>query len=35
MYVHEYVQNFLNRLVEDHERIDLEWLRDVEPGRAK
>lgn len=33
--VFEYVQNFLDRLVEDHERIDLEWLRDVEPDKAK
>nr|AVP26969.1 DEMETER-like DNA glycosylase [Salvia miltiorrhiza] len=31
----ERMKNFLNRLVEDHERIDLEWLRDVEPDRAK
>ncbi|XWS56333.1 hypothetical protein CRYUN_Cryun09bG0076900 [Craigia yunnanensis] len=26
---------FLNRLVRDHESIDLEWLRDVPPDKAK
>ncbi|XP_047969418.1 protein ROS1C-like isoform X2 [Salvia hispanica] len=31
----ERMKSFLNRLVEDHERIDLEWLRDVDPDRAK
>ncbi|KAL1532086.1 protein ROS1C-like isoform X2 [Salvia divinorum] len=31
----ERMKSFLNRLVEDHERIDLEWLRDVNPDRAK
>ncbi|KAE8702557.1 Protein ROS1 [Hibiscus syriacus] len=27
--------DFLDRLVRDHESIDLEWLRDVPPGKAK
>ncbi|XVF75708.1 hypothetical protein PTKIN_Ptkin13bG0208400 [Pterospermum kingtungense] len=27
--------DFLNRLVRDHESIDLEWLRDVPPDKAK
>ncbi|KAK6136029.1 hypothetical protein DH2020_030239 [Rehmannia glutinosa] len=27
--------SFLNRLVQDHERVDLEWLRDVQPDKAK
>ncbi|KAH6760448.1 HhH-GPD base excision DNA repair family protein [Perilla frutescens var. frutescens] len=31
----ERMKNFLHRLVEDHERIDLEWLRDVQPDKAK
>ncbi|XP_042031738.1 transcriptional activator DEMETER-like isoform X1 [Salvia splendens] len=31
----ERMKSFLNHLVEDHERIDLEWLRDVEPAKAK
>ncbi|WOL02267.1 protein ROS1-like isoform X2 [Canna indica] len=31
----ERIKDFLNRLVEDHGSIDLEWLRDVEPGKAK
>ncbi|XP_042439571.1 protein ROS1A-like isoform X3 [Zingiber officinale] len=29
------IQDFLNRLVNDHGSIDLEWLRDVEPDKAK
>jgi len=29
------MQNFLNRLVEEHGSIDLEWLRDVPPDKAK
>ncbi|KAI4349021.1 hypothetical protein L6164_009676 [Bauhinia variegata] len=29
------IKNFLNRLVEDHGSIDLEWLRDVQPDQAK
>ncbi|KAL0298929.1 UNVERIFIED_CONTAM: Transcriptional activator DEMETER [Sesamum radiatum] len=28
-------QDFLNRIVRDHERIDLEWLRDVPPDKSK
>lgn len=28
-------QDFLNRLVREHESIDLEWLRDVPPDKAK
>lgn len=28
-------QDFLNRLVRDHGSIDLEWLRDIEPDKAK
>ncbi|QCD99136.1 endonuclease III [Vigna unguiculata] len=31
----EHIQNFLNRLVEEHGSIDLEWLRDVPPDKAK
>ncbi|EYU19798.1 hypothetical protein MIMGU_mgv1a000238mg [Erythranthe guttata] len=31
----ERMKAFLNRLVEDHERVDLEWLRDVQPDKAK
>ncbi|KAK8994526.1 hypothetical protein V6N11_045608 [Hibiscus sabdariffa] len=31
----ERIKDFLDRLVRDHERIDLEWLRDVPPGKAK
>ncbi|QCE00165.1 endonuclease III [Vigna unguiculata] len=31
----EQIQNFLNRLVEEHGSIDLEWLRDVPPDKAK
>ncbi|XP_047162810.1 DNA glycosylase/AP lyase ROS1-like [Vigna umbellata] len=31
----ERIQNFLNRLVEEHGSIDLEWLRDVPPDKAK
>ncbi|KAL6631079.1 hypothetical protein ACP70R_028419 [Stipagrostis hirtigluma subsp. patula] len=30
-----YIQSFLNRLVKDHGSIDLEWLRNVQPGKAK
>ncbi|KAJ6816423.1 protein ROS1-like isoform X2 [Iris pallida] len=29
------IKDFLNRLVEDHGSIDLEWLRDVPPDKAK
>lgn len=29
------LQEFLNRLVTDHGSIDLEWLRDVPPDKAK
>lgn len=29
------MQDFLNRLVRDHGSIDLEWLRDVPPDKAK
>ncbi|XP_010468090.1 PREDICTED: DEMETER-like protein 2 [Camelina sativa] len=29
------IKAFLNRLVEDHGSIDLEWLRDVPPDKAK
>ncbi|KAL6493764.1 Protein ros1a [Orobanche gracilis] len=31
----ERMKSVLNRLVQDHERIDLEWLRDVEPDKVK
>ncbi|CAI9778948.1 unnamed protein product [Fraxinus pennsylvanica] len=31
----ERIQEFLNRLVRDHGSIDLEWLRDVPPDKAK
>ncbi|KAL3536157.1 hypothetical protein ACH5RR_004618 [Cinchona calisaya] len=31
----ERIKEFLNRLVRDHGSIDLEWLRDVPPDRAK
>lgn len=31
----ERIKNFLNRLVEEHGSLDLEWLRDVPPDRAK
>ncbi|CAI9273143.1 unnamed protein product [Lactuca saligna] len=31
----ERMQNFLNRLVRDHGKIDLEWLRDAPPEKAK
>ncbi|KAK6933517.1 Demeter, RRM-fold domain, partial [Dillenia turbinata] len=31
----ERIKNLLNRLVEDHGGIDLEWLRDVPPDKAK
>ncbi|MED6122721.1 hypothetical protein PIB30_042507 [Stylosanthes scabra] len=31
----ERIQDFLNRLVEEHGGIDLEWLRDVPPDKAK
>ncbi|KAK6929086.1 Permuted single zf-CXXC unit, partial [Dillenia turbinata] len=31
----ERIKDFLNRLVEDHGSIDLEWLRDVPPDKAK
>ncbi|KAL6005748.1 hypothetical protein ACLOJK_006321 [Asimina triloba] len=29
------IQDFLNRVVEDHGHIDLEWLRDIPPEKAK
>lgn len=29
------MQDFLNRLVSDHGSVDLEWLRDVPPDKAK
>jgi len=29
------MQGFLDRLVNDHGSIDLEWLRDVPPDKAK
>ncbi|KAL5213308.1 hypothetical protein ABZP36_024155 [Zizania latifolia] len=31
----ERIKEFLNRLVRDHGSIDLEWLRDVQPDKAK
>uniref|UniRef100_A0A2C9V8C4 HhH-GPD domain-containing protein n=2 Tax=Manihot esculenta TaxID=3983 RepID=A0A2C9V8C4_MANES len=31
----ERIKNFLNRLVREHGSIDLEWLRDVPPDKAK
>ncbi|XAR52565.1 Uracil-DNA glycosylase, partial [Bertholletia excelsa] len=31
----ERIKDFLDRLVEDHGSIDLEWLRDVPPDKAK
>ncbi|XP_073126216.1 transcriptional activator DEMETER [Henckelia pumila] len=31
----ERIKDFLNRLVRDHERVDLEWLRDVQPDKVK
>ncbi|XP_076904571.1 DNA glycosylase/AP lyase ROS1-like isoform X2 [Bidens hawaiensis] len=31
----ERIKGFLNRLVKDHGSIDLEWLRDVPPDKAK
>ncbi|KAL2227708.1 UNVERIFIED_CONTAM: Transcriptional activator DEMETER [Sesamum indicum] len=31
----ERMKDFLNRIVQDHERIDLEWLRDVPPDKSK
>ncbi|KAF0932071.1 hypothetical protein E2562_007870, partial [Oryza meyeriana var. granulata] len=31
----ERIKEFLNRLVRDHGSIDLEWLRDIEPDKAK
>uniref|UniRef100_A0A0E0L0J9 HhH-GPD domain-containing protein n=1 Tax=Oryza punctata TaxID=4537 RepID=A0A0E0L0J9_ORYPU len=31
----ERIKQFLNRLVRDHGSIDLEWLRDIEPDKAK
>ncbi|KAI8563143.1 hypothetical protein RHMOL_Rhmol03G0089800 [Rhododendron molle] len=31
----ERIKDFLNRLVQDHGSIDLEWLRDVPPDKAK
>ncbi|PIN06015.1 DNA-(apurinic or apyrimidinic site) lyase [Handroanthus impetiginosus] len=31
----ERIKDFLNRLVRDHGSIDLEWLRDVQPDKAK
>ena len=29
------LQEFLDRLMKDHGSIDLEWLRDVPPDKAK
>ncbi|XP_010278237.1 PREDICTED: transcriptional activator DEMETER-like isoform X2 [Nelumbo nucifera] len=31
----ERIKDFLNRLVREHEGIDLEWLRDIPPDKAK
>ncbi|KAL3532045.1 hypothetical protein ACH5RR_005566 [Cinchona calisaya] len=31
----ERIKDFLNRLVREHENIELEWLRDVPPDKAK
>ncbi|XP_020260622.1 protein ROS1-like isoform X2 [Asparagus officinalis] len=31
----ERIKDFLNRLVQDHGSIDLEWLRDIPPDKAK
>ncbi|WOL08612.1 hypothetical protein Cni_G17365 [Canna indica] len=31
----ERIKEFLNRLVRDHGSIDLEWIRKIEPGKAK
>ncbi|KAJ4766537.1 demeter-like protein 3 [Rhynchospora pubera] len=31
----ERIKGFLDRVVKDHGSIDLEWLRDVDPGKAK
>ncbi|XP_019152735.1 PREDICTED: protein ROS1-like [Ipomoea nil] len=31
----ERIKNFLNRLVREHGSIDLEWLRDIPPDKAK
>ncbi|KAG1369661.1 protein ROS1A [Cocos nucifera] len=31
----ERIKDFLNRLVRDHGSVNLEWLRDVEPDKAK
>ncbi|KAK3133756.1 hypothetical protein QOZ80_6AG0540550 [Eleusine coracana subsp. coracana] len=31
----ERIKEFLNRLVRDHGSVDLEWLRDVQPDKAK
>ncbi|KAG8380597.1 hypothetical protein BUALT_Bualt06G0032000 [Buddleja alternifolia] len=31
----ERIKDFLNRLVRDHEKVDLEWLRNVQPDKAK
>ncbi|XP_075485377.1 transcriptional activator DEMETER-like [Primulina tabacum] len=31
----ERIKDFLNRLVQEHERMDLEWLRDVQPDKVK
>ncbi|KAL8202063.1 hypothetical protein R6Q57_011210 [Mikania cordata] len=31
----ERIKGFLNRLVRDHQSIDLEWLRDIPPDKAK
>ncbi|KAJ3669335.1 hypothetical protein LUZ60_011285 [Juncus effusus] len=31
----ERIKDFLERLVRDHGSVDLEWLRDVDPGKAK
>ncbi|EPS65696.1 hypothetical protein M569_09081, partial [Genlisea aurea] len=31
----ERIKEFLDRVVQDHERVDLEWLREVQPDKAK
>lgn len=31
----EQLQDFLNRIFREHGSIDLEWLRDVPPDKAK
>ncbi|KAI4365639.1 hypothetical protein MLD38_021605 [Melastoma candidum] len=31
----ERIQDFLNRVLRDHKKLDLEWLRDIPPDKAK